>query len=222
MKINAEKRTRQGTGASRRLRNAGKAPGIVYGGSEAPQLISLDHNALWQALKQEAFHSSVLELKIDDTPGSVLLRDLQMHPYRQQILHVDFQRVSADEKIHVSVPLHYHGEEESNAVKLDKCFLDYILTEIEISCLPANLPERIEVDLSAAEAGDTFMLADIKLPEGVELVLRGRDIEDFVLATVVTPREEAEDSDALEGAAAPATDGAADAGDAGAEDEGKE
>lgn len=220
MKINAEMRTRQGTGASRRLRNAGKSPGVVYGGSEAPQLISLDHNALWQALKQEAFHSSVLELKIDGTPSSVLLRDLQVHPYRQQILHVDFQRVTADEKIHVSVPLHYHGEEESNAVKLDKCFLDYILTEIEISCLPGNLPERIEVDLSAAEAGDTFMLADVKLPEGVELVLRGRDIEDFVLATVVTPKEEAEDAEALEGAAEAAP--AADAGDAGAEDESKE
>ena len=224
MKIIAEKRTRQGTGASRRLRNAGKAPGVVYGGDQAPQLITLDHNALWQALKKEAFHSSVLEIEVDGVPGRVLLRDLQVHPFRQQVLHVDFQRVSETQKIHVSVPLHYHGEEESNAVKLQKCFIDYILTEIEISCLPANLPERIDVDLSSAEAGDTFMLADVKLPEGVELVLRGRDIEDFVLATVVVPKEEEEDADELAAAAdaAPAADGPSDSGDEQAEGESKE
>lgn len=223
MKIIAEKRTRQGTGASRRLRNAGKAPGVVYGGDQAPQLITLDHNALWQALKNEAFHSSVLEIEVDGTPGRVLLRDLQVHPFRQQVLHVDFQRVSATQRIHVSVPLNYHGEEESNAVKVQKCFMDYILTEIEISCLPADLPERIDVDLSTAEVGDTFMLADVKLPEGVELVLRGRDIEDFVLATVVVPKEEEpEEAEELADAAeaAPAADGEAEAGaaDAGGED----
>lgn len=222
MKIIAEKRTRQGTGASRRLRNAGKAPGVVYGGDQAPELITLDHNALWQAVKQEAFHSSVLEMEIDGVPGRVLLRDLQLHPYRQQVLHVDFQRVSADQKIHVSVPLHYVGEEDSDAVKLQKCFIDYILTEVEVSCLPADLPERIVVDLSTVQAGDTVMLADVALPEGVELVLRGRDIADFVLATVVVPKEEEpeEATDAEDAAPTAPAEGEADA--SAAEGESKE
>ncbi|MCK9515462.1 MAG: 50S ribosomal protein L25/general stress protein Ctc [Ottowia sp.] len=226
MKIIAQKRTRQGTGASRRLRNAGKAPGVIYGGGEAPQLIALDHNALWHAIKQEAFHSSVLDIELDGVPGRVFLRDVQVHPFRQQVLHVDLQRVSATEKITIEVPLHYVGAEESDAVRLERCFVDHILTEIEVSCLPDDLPERIEVDLSSAEAGQTFMLADITLPEGVELVLRGRDIDDFVLATVVVPREEEEpeEIEALEDAAeaAPAEDGEPGADESEAEDESKE
>ena len=203
MKIIAKERKLQGTGASRRLRNAGRTPGVVYGAGQPSRLISLDHNTLWHALRHEAFHSSILDMEMDGLTGKVLLRDVQVHPFKQQVLHVDFQRVSATEKVTVNIPLHYVGEEESNAVRLEKCFIDYILTEVEISCLPADLPESIVVDLSSAEAGDTFMLADVKLPEGVELILRGRDINDFVLATVVVPTEdeESEDTEALPEAA---------------------
>jgi len=187
MKFTAFERSKQGTGASRRLRNAGKAPGIVYGGEGAPQMIELDHNALWQALKKEAFHSSVLSMELGDTTSQVLLRDVQIHPYRQQVLHVDFQRVSAKQKITMKVPLHYSGEEESNAVKIDKCLVNHIQTELEISCLPADLPESISVDLSKLEKGSTITLADIALPKGVEPMLRGQPAESLVLVSVVNP-----------------------------------
>ncbi|HPZ58374.1 MAG TPA: 50S ribosomal protein L25/general stress protein Ctc, partial [Ottowia sp.] len=184
------------TGASRRLRNAGKVPGIVYGGEGEPQLIELDHNALWQAIKKEAFHSSVLDMELAGKVSKVLLRDLQIHPFRQQVLHIDFQRVSAKQKIQLKVPLHYKGEEESNAVKFDKCLVNHILTELEVSCLPADLPESIEVDLSKLEKGTTLTLKDITLPKGVEPVLRGHTAEDTVLVSVVNPAAEETDAPA--------------------------
>ena len=203
MKFVAFERSKQGTGASRRLRNAGKVPGIVYGGEAEPQLIELDHNALWQAIKKEAFHSSVLDMELAGKTAKVLLRDLQVHPFRQQVLHVDFQRVSAKQKITMKIPLHYKGEEESNAVKLDKCLVNHILNELEVSCLPADLPEAIEVDLSKLEKGATLTLKDIALPKGVEPVLHGHSVEDTVLVSVVNPvAEEPAEGDA----AAPAAD----------------
>lgn len=198
MKFVAFERSKQGTGASRRLRNAGKVPGIVYGGSAEPQLIELDHNALWQAVKKEAFHSSVLDMDLGGKVSKVLLRDLQLHPVRQQILHIDFQRVSAKTKLHTKVPLHYKGEEESPAVKLGKALVNHVLTELEVSCLPADLPEAIEVDLSTLEKGATLHLNDITLPKGVEAVLHGKD--NPVLVTVVMPATE-EPADAGEAAA---------------------
>ena len=201
MKFVAFERSKQGTGASRRLRNAGKVPGIVYGGESEPQLIELDHNALWQAIKKEAFHSSLLEMELGSNKSQVLLRDLQIHPYKQQILHVDFQRVSAKARINVKVPLHYSGEEESNAVKLDKCLINHVLTELEVSCLPADLPESIKVDLSKLEKGSTVTLSDIALPNGVTPVLHGQD--NPVLVSVVMPAAEEADP------AAPAADDAA-------------
>ena len=190
MKFVAFERTKQGTGASRRLRNAGKVPGIVYGGEGEPQLIELDHNALWQALKKEAFHSSVLDMDLAGQASQVLRRDVQVHPFRQQVLHIDFQRVSARQKIHMKIPLHYQGEEESPAVKLDKCLISHILTELEVSCLPADLPEAINVDLSTLEKGATLTLSDVQLPKGVEAVLHGQD--NPVLVSVVQPAAEAE------------------------------
>lgn len=187
MKFVAFERNTQGTGASRRLRHAGRTPGIVYGGSEAPLKIELDHNNLWHAIKKEAFHSSVLTMELNGKPHQVLLRDLQLHPYKQLVLHADFMRVSATEKITVKVPLHYQGEEESNAVKLDKCLVSPILNELEVSCLPADLPESIPVDLSKVEKGDTITLKDISLPANVEPVLRGQAAEEIVLVSVSTP-----------------------------------
>ncbi|MDO5693291.1 MAG: 50S ribosomal protein L25/general stress protein Ctc [Pseudomonadota bacterium] len=206
MKFVAFERSKQGTGASRRLRNAGKVPGIVYGGSAEPQLIELDHNALWHAIKKEAFHSSVLEMELAGKISQVLLRDLQIHPYKQQVLHIDFQRVSAKEKITIKVPLHYSGEEESNAVKIDKCLVNHILTELEVHCLPGDLPEAIAVDLSKLEKGTTLTLKDITLPKGVEAVLRGHSEEDMVLVAVVMPAAEEPEAEAGDDAA-PAAEG---------------
>ena len=203
MKFVAFERAKQGTGASRRLRNAGKVPGIVYGGEGEPQLIELDHNALWHAIKKEAFHASVLDMDLGGQVSKVLLRDLQVHPFRQQVLHIDFQRVSAKKKIHMKVPLRYIGEEESTAVKTDKALINQILTELEVSCLPADLPEAIEVNLSKLVKGQTLTLKDIQLPKGVEAVLHGHSAEDTVLVSVVMPA----------GAEAAATDAAAPAAD---------
>ena len=197
MKVVAFERAKQGTGASRRLRNAGKAPGIIYGGTAEPQLIELDHNALWHALKKEAFHSSVLDLEVAGKTSQVVLRDVQYHPYKQQVLHVDFQRVSATEKLHFKVPLHFLGENDSPAVKLEQCMVAYIVTELEVSCLPADLPEFIEVDLSKVVKGDVVKLSQIQLPKGVEAISHGE--EDPVLASVVAPKGAAADEEAAEG-----------------------
>ena len=190
MKVVAFERPKQGSGASRRLRNAGKTPGIIYGGEDAPQLIELDHNALWHALKKEAFHASVLEMEVAGKTSKVLVRDVQYHPYKQLVLHIDFQRVSSKQKVHIKVPLHFKGEELSDAVKLEHCLVSHILNEIEVSCLPANLPEFIEVDLSTFTKGQTIHLSNITLPKGVTAVSHGA--EDPVLVTVTPPKGGAE------------------------------
>ena len=147
MKFVAFERAKQGTGASRRLRNTGRTPGIVYGGNGQPQLIELDHNALWHALKKEVFHSSILDMELNGQSSQVLLRDVQYHPFKQLVLHIDFQRVDANTKMHKKVPIHYSGEENSPAVKTDACLVNHVITELNISCLPADLPEFIAVDL---------------------------------------------------------------------------
>ena len=165
MKFVAYERAKQGTGASRRLRITGKTPGIVYGGESQPQLIEIDHNALWYALKKEAFHSSILEMDLAGTTTKVLLRDVQYHPFRQLVQHIDFQRVDARTRMTVKVPLHYKGEEESVAVKTDHNLVNHVMTEIEVSCLPADLPEFIEVDLSGLTKNATVHVNDIKLPK---------------------------------------------------------
>lgn len=188
MKFVAFERSKQGTGASRRLRVTGRVPGIVYGGSAEPQMIELDHNALWQAIKKEAFHSSILEMELNGQVSKVLLRDLQMHPYKQQILHVDFQRVDANTRLHMKVPVHYSGEEESPAVKIDKCLVNHVVTELEIACLPADLPEFIAVDLSGLKKGVSLHVNDITLPKGVKVVTHGKP--NPVLVSVVAVEEE--------------------------------
>lgn len=188
MKFVAFERSKQGTGASRRLRVTGRVPGIVYGGSAEPQMIELDHNALWQAIKKEAFHSSILEMELGGQVSKVLLRDLQMHPYKQQILHVDFQRVDANTRLHMKVPVHYSGEDESPAVKIDKCLVNHVVTELEIACLPADLPEFIAVDLSGLKKGVSLHVNDITLPKGVKVVTHGKP--NPVLVSVVAVEEE--------------------------------
>ena len=190
MNFVAFERAKQGTGASRRLRNAGKVPGIVYGGEGEPQLIELDHNALWHAIKKEAFHSSVLDMELGGKTAKVLLRDVQVHPYKQLVLHVDFQRVSAKQKIHMKVPLHFVGADVAPAVKLGGCMISHTINELDVQCLPTDLPEFIEVDLSALEAGQSVHVSQIKLPAGVELVQHGEG--DPVVATALQVKGAAE------------------------------
>jgi len=201
MKFTAFERSKQGTGASRRLRNSGKTPGIVYGGTGEPKLIELDHNALWHALKKEAFHASILDMELNGQSSKVLLRDYQMHPFKQLVLHIDFQRVEANTVLHMKVPLHYTGEENSPAVKTDKCLVNHVVNEIEVSCLPADLPEFIAVDLSKLESGKSLHLDDIQLPKGVKAITHGKP--NPVLVAVTLPVEE---EIAAPAAAAPAED----------------
>lgn len=184
MKFVAFERKLQGTGASRRLRHAGKVPGIVYGAGE-PSTIELDHNALYHAMKKEAFHSSVLDMELNGATTQVLLRDYQMHPYKQQVLHVDFQRVDATTKITKKVPLHFVGEAESVAVKTDKCTVNHVVTQVEITCLAQQLPEFIEVDLSGLTMGHSVHANDLKLADHIKLVTHGKP--NPVIATAIPP-----------------------------------
>jgi large subunit ribosomal protein L25 len=185
MKVVANTRSAQGTGASRRLRRTGKVPGIVYGSSDAPVSIELDHNDLFHALRKEAFHSSILDLEVDGkAASSVLLRDVQMHPFKQQVLHIDFQRVAANEKIHVRVPLHYINAETSPAVKLSANVVSHVMNDIEVVCLPNDLPEFIEIDLGNLEAQGTVHVSDLKLPAGVTVSPQPEE----VVATAIMPQ----------------------------------
>jgi len=188
MKFTAFERNLQGTGASRRLRISGKTPGIVYGAGKEPKNIELDHNALYHAMRKEAFHSSILEMDLNGQVEKVLLRDYQKHPYKQLVLHVDFQRVDATTRIHKKVPLHFTGEAESPAVKLDKCIINHVTTELEIECLAEQLPEFLTVDLSQAVKGQSFTVEDLGLAAHIKVVTHGRKAP--TLATVVEPVEE--------------------------------
>lgn len=168
--IKAVQRDVKGTSASRRLRRAGSVPGVVYGGENPAINLVFDHKELFMEFRHEAFHASILNLEINGKKEDVLLRDYQLHPVRNTIQHVDFQRVSATEKIHVKVPFHFINEDTCPGVKTGGGIVGHILNEAEISCLPKELPEFIEVDLGALEVGDSIHLSEIKLPEGVEFV----------------------------------------------------
>ena len=202
MKVVAFERQAQGTGASRRMRNAGKVPGIVYGGEQKPQLIELDHNALYHALKKEQFHSSILDLTVGEQQTKVLLKAFQVHPFRPLVLHVDFMRVAADRKISMKVPLHFKGAEESPAVKLEGAMITHVLNEIEVSCLPGDLPEYIEVDLSGLSKGHSLHASDLKLPDGVSVVTHGA--ENPAVASVLSKGGESSEEAAPAEGAAPA------------------
>ena len=200
MKFVAFERKLQGTGASRRLRITGRTPGIVYGGTGEPMLIELDHNALFHAIKKEAFHASILEMELGGAVHKVLLRDLQMHPYKPQVQHIDFQRVEATTRMTVKVPLHFSGEENSPAVKAEKCLVNHVVNELTVSCFPADIPEFIAVDLSGMKKGHSLHVNDITLPKGVKVVTKGQ--VNPVLASVTAIEEEA----AAAPTAAPAAD----------------
>jgi large subunit ribosomal protein L25 len=190
IEITAQTRKVQGTGASRRLRKAGTTPGIVYGGKEAPVNIELNHNELFQALRKEAFHASILSLNLDGKKQRVLLRNFNMHPFRLEVQHIDFQRVLADQKIHMKVPLHFMNQEASQAVKLGGAKITHIVNEVDVKCLPDALPEFIEVDLGNIEVGHPIHAQDLKLPAGVELVTHRGENPAIVSANVPRGAEE--------------------------------
>jgi len=200
MKFTAYERTKQGTGASRRLRSAAKVPGIVYGAG-APAMIELDHNALFFALKKEAFHSSILEMELAGRSEQVLLRDYSMHAFKPMVMHVDFQRVDATTKITKKVPLHFVNEETSPAVKTEHCLVNHVVNELLIQCLASQLPEFLTVDLGhLATKGQTLTVDDLKLPAGIKVVTHGK--KSPVIVSVTAPL--VEEAATEEAAAAPA------------------
>lgn len=198
--INAAKRDGQGSGASRRLRRAGRVPGIVYGADKAPLAVDVDHKELLLGLRNEAFHSTVLTLILDGAKESVLLKDVQVHPYKVQVLHVDFQRVDADHKIHIKVPLHFVNADVCPGVKLEGGVVSHVMTEVDVTCLPGSLPEFIEVDCKDMVVGHSIHLSHLKLPAGVESLLLHRG-EDPTVATILGAKAETAEG---EGEAAPA------------------
>ncbi|AIF98563.1 MAG TPA: 50S ribosomal protein L25 [Alteromonas australica] len=193
--LDASIRTDLGKGASRRLRREEKLPGIIYGGEEAPVSITLDHNKVNNAADFEAFYSHVLTLNVDGKATEVLVKDMQRHPYKPKIMHIDFQRVVAGQDVHTNVPLHFVNEEKSAAVKAGG-IAEHHVTEIEVTCLPKDLPEFIEVDMAAVEMGQTLHLSDLTLPAGVASVELAKDDETHDLAVVtVKPAPKAADTE---------------------------
>ncbi|MEE8288504.1 MAG: 50S ribosomal protein L25/general stress protein Ctc [Nitrosomonadaceae bacterium] len=187
IEISANKRALQGKGASRRLRGCGKVPGIIYGGENPAQAIELDHNNLYNKLKLEAFHASILSIDLGGEKEQVLLRDLQMHPFKLQVLHIDFQRVDQNKKIHMKVPLHFVNAEVSPGVKISGGIVSHVLTELDISCLARDLPEFIQVDLTELAANNSVHLSNLKLPHGVEIPALTRG-DNSAVATIIIPR----------------------------------
>ena len=199
--LNVQARTLQGSGASRRLRHANKVPGIIYGGSAAPTMIELEHNALLLALRKEAFHSSMLTLKVGDAVETVLLRDSQMHPYKPLVLHVDFLRVDTTHAIHQKVPLHFINADLAPGVKLSGGIVSPALNELDVSCLPQDLPSFIEVDLKDLETGQSIHVSQMVFPKGVKPVVHGDD--DQLVVVITVKKADAEEVAEGEEAAAP-------------------
>ena len=183
IQVNASKREDQGSGASRRLRRAGKLPGIIYGGGQDATPITLDHNDLYHMLQKEAFHASILTIDVDGAKESAVLRDTQWHAYKPQVLHIDFQRVAADEKIHLRVPLHFVNDDICPGVKLEGGMVSHVMTELDVQCLPKDLPEYIEVDLKDLSGGKSLHVSELAMPAGVEVVHHGEG--DPIVATVL-------------------------------------
>ncbi len=217
--INAEIREDVGKGASRRLRRQGKIPAVLYGGQKAPATLALEHAPLMHAAEQESFYSSVLEVRVaDGRSQKVIVRDVHRHPYIEQIMHLDFLRVSAEEILRMSVPIHYAGEDESEAGKASGIIIQHMVTEVEIAALPENIPEFLTVDLSGLEAGGVVMLSDILLPEGVEIPALASDDDETMIANTVRIKEsQGTGAAAAEEAAEAALEAVTETGEAAAE-----
>lgn len=210
MKVVAKSRELQGTSASRRLRLAGKVPGIIYGGEAGAKSIEMEHNPLYHAMRVESFHSSILDVEVDGKSEQVLLRDVHWHPWKRQVMHVDFQRVQANEKITLSVPLHFINEDVSPAVKLEAAIISHVITELDIVCLPKDLPEYVEVDMSEMTTDHAVHVSDLKLPAGVETdYLEGADPV-VATATVKAGADVEQEDGAPQAPAAPEVPGADD------------
>ncbi len=190
--VTAEPRNEQGTSASRRLRTAGKVPGILYGAGKPAAKILFDHNAIKRQLENEAFHSSILTVKVGGETDQAVLRDWQMHPWKPQVVHVDLQRVSATEKLHMKVPLHFTGADVAPGVKLQGGIVSHVFNEIDVTCLPKDLPEFLSVDLSQLSIGDSVHFSDIKLPDGVAITSLGHGGDNLAVAAIIAIREEVE------------------------------
>ncbi|WP_267223633.1 50S ribosomal protein L25/general stress protein Ctc [Dyella silvae] len=205
--IKATSRNDEGKGASRRLRRSGFVPAVVYGANQDPQSIQIEHNTILLSAKHEWFFSSVLDLNVDGKVQKVLVRDWQKHPYKLQMLHMDFQRVDENAAIHLRVPVHFLNQDKSPAAKTSGVVISHNVTEVEVSCLPKDLPEFIELDLSDLKPGDIIHLSQLKLPKGVEIVALhlGAD-HDIAVVTANAVKEEAEEAPAAEGEAAPAAE----------------
>jgi large subunit ribosomal protein L25 len=204
-KLIAEMREDQGKGASRRLRRHGKVPAVIYGGGRPPRALVLDHNKVLQQLDHEAFYSSILTIKVGDKTQAAILKDVQRHPAKRQIMHMDLQRVVEDEKIRMNIPIHIVGEEKAPGVKLGGGSVMRLMTEVEVSCLPRDLPEYFEVDISHMELDDMLHLSDIKVPEGVEITqLQHGEEHDHAIVSVHLMKAEAVEEEAPEEAAVPA------------------
>jgi large subunit ribosomal protein L25 len=193
--LSAEKRDAKGTGASRRLRRAGKVPGIIYGAGKEPEMVNFDHDKVFHLLENEAFHTSIIDVKTDGSSQKAVLRDVQHHPFKQLIMHMDLQRISASEKIHMLVPLHIKGEDVAPGVKLEGGIVSHLITEVDVICLPGNLPEFLEADVSELNLHDSLHLSDIKIPEGVELTSLAHGGDDLAIVTIAAVRGAAEEEE---------------------------
>jgi len=207
IEVVAQSRKEQGRGASRRLRRTGIVPGILYGGKKPAVSIELEHKALYRQLRDEKFHASILTLALDGTKEQVLLRAVNMHPFKLEVQHIDFQRVSADVKIHMKVPLHFINAEKSPAIKEQGGLITHVLSDIDIRCLPADLPEFIQVDLSQLAVGHSIHARDLQLPKGVEVAMKG--MENPTVASAQIPKAAIAEEEEAAAAAATGVEGAA-------------
>jgi large subunit ribosomal protein L25 len=201
----AEDRGGLGKGANRRLRRTGRVPAVIYGGGKQPDAVTIDHRTLLYQMQREAFYTSILTLKKGPESVDVVIKDVQRHPYKPEILHLDFQRIVADQKLTLNVPIHFKGETVAKGVKDQGGVIEHLLTDAEVSCLPRNLPAFLEVDVSEMSLNDVLHLSDIALPEGVELVELSHGHDHPVVAVVPPQREEEVAPAGTEEAAAPAT-----------------
>ena len=232
IEINAKERKSKGTGASRRLRHEGTTPGILYGGVKDAISLEIDTKELFMQFRHEAFHASILTLNLEGKKESVILRDFQMHPVRNNIQHIDFQRINENEKINVKVPFHFVNEDTAPGVKIEGGLVSHIMTEIDISCLPKDLPQYIEVDLGELAMGESIHLSEVTVPEGVELTSL-TDENDPAITSISKPKvvveeeiiteasEEGEEGEEGEGSES-SDDSGSDAGEGKSDDEGRD
>ncbi len=200
--IAVEPREQKGTAASRRFRREGKVPAVIYGAGGGNREFLIDHDELMHKLAVEGFHSAIIELQTADGTEKAILRDVQMHPYRPQVMHVDFQRISETEKLHIAIPLHFIGEDVAPGVKTQGGIMSHLMNEVDIECLPGQLPEYLEIDVSELHLHDSVKLSDIKVPEGVTITALAHGGEDQVVAAVSPPQTGAIEEEVAEEAAA--------------------